>query len=131
MAALIHQTIKDHIARAGHILLLTDERIDGDTMGSTLGLYHILKDLGKRTSVFSPKPLPTTFTYLPGVNAITRDPSIFSDDSVDLVIISDCSDGEYIKKFLPHLPRPVPLISFDHHATNPLYGTINVVEPEA
>jgi phosphoesterase RecJ-like protein len=29
------------------------------------------------------------------------------------------------------MPHKAPLVVFDHHATNPLYGTINVVEPKA
>ena len=141
MTNLLYQNIQEHIARAGHILLLTDERIDGDTMGSTMGLYHVLKDLtphtpplagGKRrVEVFSPKPLPEMFKFIPGVEVIRRDAEVFLQDSIDLVIISDCSDGEYIKNFLPTMPHKVPLIVFDHHASNPLYGTINLVEPTA
>lgn len=131
MPSLLYEKVREHIAKASHILLLTDERIDGDTMGSTLGLFHVLKDLGKKVEVFSPKPLPNTFKYLPSIDVIRRDPEIFLQPTIDLVIISDCSDGEYIKKFLPTMPHKVPLISFDHHATNPLYGTINVVESKA
>lgn len=131
MTVLLYQNVQDQIAKAGHILLLTDERIDGDTMGSTLGLYHVLKDLGKKVEVFSPKPLPDSFRFIPGVEVIRRDIDVFKQNSIDLTIISDCSDGEYIKKFLPLMAHKVPLISFDHHATNPLYGTTNVVEPRA
>jgi bifunctional oligoribonuclease and PAP phosphatase NrnA len=131
MTSLLYQNVQDQILKAGHILLLTDERIDGDTMGSTMGLFHVLKELGKRVEVFSPKPLPSTFKYLPNVDVIRRDADVFLQTTIDLVIICDCSDGEYIKKFLPTMPHKVPLISFDHHATNPMYGTINIVEPKA
>jgi phosphoesterase RecJ-like protein len=131
MNSVLYEQVAEAIRDAKHILLLTDERIDGDTMGSTLGLYHVLNDSGKRVDVFSPKPLPPTFTFLPGVNVIRRDAAVFKQDSLDLVIISDCSDGEYIKKFLPTMARKVPLIVFDHHVSNPLYGTINIVEPKA
>lgn len=131
MTSLVYQNVAEMIAKAGHILLLTDERIDGDTMGSTMGLYHVLTDLRKPVTVFSPKPLPDTFKFLPGVDVIRRDAQVFLDPTIDLVIISDCSDGEYLKKFLPTMAHKVPLIVFDHHATNPLYGTINLVEPTA
>lgn len=131
MTPLLYQQVQEHIAKAGHILLLTDERIDGDTMGSTMGLFHVLKDLGRRVEVFSPKPLQQTFAYLPDVGVIRRDAEVFKQPTIDLVIISDCSDGEYIKKFLPTMAHKVPVIVFDHHASNPLYGTINIVEPKA
>ncbi len=131
MIPLIYQNIQDQITRAGHILLLTDERIDGDTMGSTMGLYHVLTELGKHVEVFSPKPLPDSFKFIPGVEAIRRDAEVFQQDSIDLIIISDCSDGEYIKTLLPTMTHKVPLIVIDHHASNPLYGSLNLVEPQA
>lgn len=131
MTPLVYENIQKLIAQAGHILLLTDERIDGDTMGSTMGLFHVLNDLGKRVDVYSPKPLPDSFKFLPGVDVIRRDLEVFQQPTVGLVIISDCSDGEYIKKLLPTMPHKVPLVVFDHHATNPMYGTLNLVEPKA
>ncbi len=131
MTNFLYDQIKGEVEKAQHILLLTDERIDGDTMGSTMGLYHVLKDLGKRVEVFSPKPLPDMFKFLPEVDVIRRDKEVFLQPTIDLVIISDCSDGVYIKTFLPTMPQPAPLVVFDHHATNPVYGTYNVVEPQA
>ncbi len=141
MVPLLYQNVQDQILKAEHILLLTDERIDGDTMGSTMGLFHVINDLTphipplaggtRRVEVFSPKPLPDMFKFLPRVEVIRRDLEVFQQPTIDLVIISDCSDGEYIKKLLPTMAHKVPLIVFDHHATNPMYGTINLVEPKA
>lgn len=131
MSLPVYKKIDELIRNAEHILLLTDERIDGDTMGSTMGLYHALKELGKRVEVFSPKPLPDTFAYLPQVEVIRRDHEVFDQESIDLLIVCDCSDGVYLTNFLPRMPRRAPLVSFDHHATNPNYGTINVVEHKA
>lgn len=131
MSALLYEKVAEHVARAKHILLLTDERIDGDTMGATLGLYHVLKEAKKHVEVFSPKPLPPTLNFLPGIDVIRRDADVFKQESIDLLIISDCSDGEYIKKLLPMMRRKVPLVVFDHHISNPLYGIINIVEPKA
>jgi phosphoesterase RecJ-like protein len=131
MNSVLHEKVKEMIAEAQHILLLTDERIDGDTMGSTMGLFHVLTDAGKRVQVFSPKPLPPALSFIPGLNVVRRDTEVFKDESIDLLIICDCSDGEYIKKLLPTMKRKVPLVVFDHHVSNPLYGTVNVVEPKA
>lgn len=131
MPSLLDQKILTLLKEAKHILLLTDERLDGDTLGSTLGLSHVFAEMKKEVSMFSPKPIPDQFAFLPGVKKIHLDDSPFRDPSIDLVIISDCSDGAYINDFLPLMPRKVPLVMFDHHATNPKYGTYNVVEPEA
>lgn len=111
--------------------MLTDERIDGDTIGSTVGMYHVLQDLGKDVTVFSPKPLHPTLHFLPGVEVIRRDEELFDGAEFDLVMIFDCSDGEYIKTLLPRMKSRPALAVFDHHATNPKYGTYNLIEVEA
>lgn len=131
MNTILVQNIAEYIAKAEHILLLTDERIDGDTLGSTMGLFHILTNLGKRVDVFSPKPLPKTFTYLPKIDGIRRDFDVLSQPTIDLAIVCDCSDGAYLPPMLAKMAHKVPLVSFDHHLTNPNYGTVNVVEPGA
>lgn len=133
MSKILYRQIHQQIDAAEHILLLTDERIDGDTLGSTLGMYHVLLAMGKDVMVYSPKPPAEMFNFLPGVDAIIRDPSIFADDTIELVMIFDCSDGEYIQERdkIPAMKRRVPLISFDHHATNPRYGMVNLIEEDA
>ena len=131
MSSFIRRQIKEEITRAQRILCLTDERIDGDTIGSTLGMFHVLQELGKDVDVFSPQPLHDTLKFLPGVEAIRRDAEIFEGAEYDLVLIFDCADGVYIQNLLPKLKNRPPLIVFDHHATNPNYGTINMIEPDA
>ena len=125
------QQVTDLIDRAEHILLMTDERIDGDTMGSTLGLFHVLTTMGKRVDVFSPKPLPKTFEYLPNVNIIRRDDEVLKQPSIDLAIVCDCSDGAYLPPVIAKMTHKPALVSFDHHRTNPRYGTVNIIEPNA
>ncbi len=130
MNSILYKKVHELIQGAEHILLLTDERIDGDTVGSTLGLYFVLKEMGKHVEVYSPKPMDRMLNFLPGVEVIQRDPSIFEQESIDLVIVSDCADGEHFKAHLSE-HKQVPLIAFDHHESNPLYATVNIVEPEA
>lgn len=120
--------MKEKIDATERILLLTDERIDGDTIGSSLGMLHILEKLGKDVRVFSPKELPEYLAFIPGANRLERDACIF-DESYDLIIIFDCSDGLYIKEYRGTTAFQAPLIVVDHHLTNPRYGTINLVEP--
>lgn len=121
-----NKKIFDAIAGASRILLLTDERIDGDTTGSTLAMYHWLKSIGKEVRVFSPKPWPKEYQFLPSFEAVQFDPSTVAAPT-DLAMIFDCSDGKYLEG----LNLAAPLIVFDHHATNLQYGAINQVLVEA
>jgi len=131
MLTIEQKQVKEMIEQAQHILLLTDERIDGDTIGSTLGMYHALKEMGKEVEVYSPHPNIKTLEFLPGTEIIQRDPCVFESASIDLIIVFDCSDGEYFKKDLCLQKHPAPLVVFDHHVSNPAYGNINIIEPDA
>lgn len=125
------QRILEYINESQHILLMTDERIDGDTLGSTLGLFHVLSLMEKRVDIFSPKPAQKTFDYLPGNTVIRRDEDVLSQPSIDLVIVCDCSDGAYLPPALKKMRHKAPMVVFDHHRTNPRYGTMNIIEPDA
>lgn len=118
--------IFETIQSVKRILLLTDERIDGDTTGSTLAMFHYLKSIGKEVRVFSPKAWSIEYTFLPGYDQVSFDP-VDLQKPVDLIMVFDCSDGAWFKDQLP----TVPLVVFDHHATNPRYGLINQVMVEA
>ncbi|MFH1711963.1 MAG: bifunctional oligoribonuclease/PAP phosphatase NrnA [Patescibacteria group bacterium] len=131
MLTIEQKQVQEMIERAEHILLLTDERIDGDTIGSTLGLYHVLREMGKDVEVFSPYPNVKTLEFLPGTEVIQRDPVIFENPSFDLVMVFDCSDGVYFKPYLEMIKHPAPMVVFDHHISNPRYGTVNIIEPDA
>lgn len=131
MSNFLRRQIKEEIERAKSVLCLTDERIDGDTIGSTLGMFHVLADLGKDVDVFSPNPLYDTLAFMPGVDVIRRDTELFDGAEYDLILIFDCADGKYIQEHLPKMKNRPTLIVFDHHATNPNYGTINLIEPDA
>jgi phosphoesterase RecJ-like protein len=130
MSEILHRTIKQEIERANHIVLLTDERIDGDTVGSALGMYHVMRAAGKRVEIFSPSAMIESLAFLPGTDAIQRDLAMFDQASIDLLMIFDCADGAHLEK-LPIRAKQVPLIVFDHHASNPRYGTINLIEQDA
>ena len=133
MSQILYRQVQQLIDQADHVLLLTDERIDGATLCSSLGMLHILEGMGKKVTIYAPQSLPEMFAFLPGIDRVVHDPIVFADESIDLVMIFDCSDGEYINERdkLPAMKRRVPLVSFDHHETNPRYGTLNVIEPDA
>lgn len=129
MVNTVYKQIDEQIRKSQRILLLTDERIDGDTVGATLGMYHILSAMNKDVVVFSPREIPKTFSFLSGIDEVVYDESIFQDSDFDLIMIFDCADGAYIKDLLPKLKRKAPLVVVDHHITNPKYGFINLIEP--
>ena len=54
------------LSRSERILLTTHTNPDGDAIGSSLGLYHYLKDRDKNVSVLVPNKYPGFISWLPG-----------------------------------------------------------------
>ncbi|MBI3241617.1 MAG: bifunctional oligoribonuclease/PAP phosphatase NrnA [Chloroflexi bacterium] len=119
-------TARALIASAQRILLLTHVSPDGDAMGSLLGLHWALKACGKETLPVSADGCPDTFRFLPGSAEVANR----AKEPFDLVITLDCADLGRAGKPAEALGQP-PDINIDHHATNPGFGRLNFVTPEA
>lgn len=55
---------------ASRIVLTCHVRPDGDAIGSTLGLWHLLRAMGKDAVVVVPDKAPATLSFLPGFKEI-------------------------------------------------------------
>lgn len=58
------------VEKSDKIVLTCHMRPDGDAIGSTLGLWHLLKAIGKTPSVVIPDRLPKSLMFLPGVKEV-------------------------------------------------------------
>ena len=58
------------IEKHDKIVLTCHMRPDGDAIGSTLGLWHLLKKMGKQPSVVIPDRAPRSLQFLPGAGEI-------------------------------------------------------------
>ncbi|MBI2476799.1 DHH family phosphoesterase, partial [Candidatus Uhrbacteria bacterium] len=110
-------------------LLLTDQRPDGDTFGSSLAFFHYLRSIGKRVTLYATTAPLTMHQWLPGIELITRDAQYLRDPSVDLVMSFDSSREELIKSLTQDLRAP--LIVVDHHMSNTRFGELNVIDTSA
>ncbi|RDH12216.1 DHH family phosphoesterase [Tsukamurella pulmonis] len=102
-------------------------RPDADTLGSGLGLARVLRARGAEVSVSHPGPdLPSGIGRLPGVDGFSAP---FADAEVAVAV--DCASAERLagleESFHAHPVRVV----IDHHATNPGFGTIDLIDPGA
>ncbi len=108
-------------------LIVSHKNPDGDAIGSSLALYSVLKELGKEVYVENPTKPAYTYDFLPDYDAIEL---ITNSRDVKVVIAVDSAEmhrcglkDEYVKDKL--------LINIDHHKTNPGFGDINIIEPDA
>ena len=128
MESIRHQQIYDELLSAQHPVFISDERIDGDSLGSALAMVDFMKQHGRpRPSVFVTSSIPEIYQSLPHIEMCTSQKTIFSDPSIDLLVVFDCSDAEYVNELRKLIPSSPRLINIDHHKTNALYGDVNQV----
>lgn len=79
---------------ANTVLLTSHINGDGDSIGSSLGLYHLLRSAGKTVFVIHSSVVPYNFLFLPGATEIqTFDPAMHKTliDTVDALVVLDAN----------------------------------------
>jgi bifunctional oligoribonuclease and PAP phosphatase NrnA len=112
---------------ATHRFAITSHvRPDGDSLGSSLGLYWLLRALDKDAEVIMRDPVPHSYRRLPGAENVRVAPSV--DDTYDAVFVIECSD--ITRPGLVDLESKF-VVNIDHHSTTALFGTINWIDSTA
>ncbi len=112
---------------ARSVLVLTHVGPDGDAIGSMLGLAHALQRLGKTVITAVDEGVPPDLAFLPGADSVR--PTLDS-VAVDLVIAVDCGDAPRMGAVGQAAIRSgAPIVNLDHHPTNTLFGSANLVDP--
>jgi phosphoesterase RecJ-like protein len=101
-------------------------RPDGDSLGSSLGLYWLLQALEKDAEVIMRDPVPHSYQQLPGANEVRVTPSV--DHPYDAVFVIECSD--ITRPGLIDLEKQF-VVNIDHHSTTALFGAINWIDSTA
>lgn len=109
------------LSHSEKIVLTCHVHPDGDAIGSTLGLWHLLKAVGKQPSVVVPDVPPRSLRFLPDFNEIAvysrHDPycSRLVEDS-DLIICCDFNKPSRQDHLAPLMQEAkAPKVLIDHH----------------
>lgn len=105
---------------------------DGDALGSALAAGMALRSLGHQVRVSfgdDPQVIPESLSFLPGQELIV--PASAVPDAPELVLCFDvASEGRlgllHAKAFAART-----MVVFDHHASNPGFGTHRIIDPSA
>lgn len=124
------EQVAQAIAKRNNFLLLSHTMPDGDSIGSLLGMYQGLKNMGKEVSMFMQDPVPAMYRYLKGSDKVML-PGQFK-GGIENVIFLDCADEERVgEAALEMLGSRRFTINIDHHMSNTLFGDINYIQPQA
>ncbi|NYH45537.1 phosphoesterase RecJ-like protein [Micromonospora jinlongensis] len=116
----------------GRVLLICHVNPDGDALGSMLGFGLGLRQLGVRevqATFPGPPEVPEPFHGLPGLELLV--PADAADVAPDLVICFDAASESRLGELAGRLSSAGAALVLDHHASNPGFGTVNLVDPGA
>lgn len=101
-------------------------RPDGDSLGSSIGLYWLLRALDKDVEVIMRDPVPHAYRQLPGANEVVVTPAVTA--PYNAVFVIECSD--ITRPGLIDLEKQF-VVNIDHHSTTALFGNINWIDSTA
>lgn len=110
----LHELIVDHDS----FLVVSHESPDGDAIGSTLAMCHLLWAMGKRAIPYNVDPVPFNFRFLQGAAKLISDPDTLAlAGTVEVTILLDCAQQHRAGARFPVRGWGEKIAVIDHHKT--------------
>lgn len=119
------QQISAVLRNADDFLVVSHYNPDGDALGSTCAMGHILKHLGKKFMLYNPNGVPSRYDFL---NLPAPLVSELPDVLPKWTIVLDCGAKDRIGDALMERIDETRIIDIDHHMSNGDYGEVNWVD---
>jgi bifunctional oligoribonuclease and PAP phosphatase NrnA len=119
------------------ICIVSHKSPDGDSIGSSLGLFHFLKQLGHQVSVITPDRHPSFLNWIDGSKEVINyeyQAHIVSKliDSADWIFCLDFNDINRVGDITPLLEKAIaPKINIDHHQEPKHFCEYEYIETDA
>ena len=114
------EEFKSLLEKYDKVSIITHRSPDADTLGTGLGIYSILKSIGKQVEICNiDKKMPNHLDFLPHFAKIKN--QINFDNS----LIVTCDSGSVDLLGFDLSLREI--VNIDHHQSNTNYGTLNIV----
>lgn len=124
------ESAADLLRQSRRIAVMAHVNPDADALGSVLGLTLGLRALGMDVRPALSDPVPVYAVFLEGsLEIATEIPA-----DIDAIVCLDSAGIDRVGRLYDeHRDRfdRLPILNLDHHRTNPLYGTVNYVDPVA
>lgn len=117
------------IESARRLLVTAHAEPDGDAVGSMLALGLALERKGREVVLYNESPIPAVYRFLPGVERILR--RLPDAAAADAAVVLDCAGFERVGAAAGAIARLPCVINIDHHASNPGFGTLCLIDETA
>ncbi|MFC1737004.1 bifunctional oligoribonuclease/PAP phosphatase NrnA [Candidatus Hydrogenedentota bacterium] len=123
------QAVVDRIKKSDSFLVVTHLNPDGDAIGSQIGMYRLLRALGKPAVMAATQPVPDMYLFLAGKEdlVVCAPEDCESLEIADTVMALDSGVAHRLSFPLEFLERSPALVCIDHHSDNKGYGQIHHV----
>jgi phosphoesterase RecJ-like protein len=130
LARAVPDEVVERVGSARHVLAVSHEHPDADTLGAVLGVSAIAEHLGGHATAVCTDPVPALYAFLPGIERFRTDPD--PGVAYDLLVVCDCGAldrvGEVAARH-PGLFERLPRVVIDHHASNDVRGPADWIDP--
>jgi len=130
-APMLHLTLEEFAAElqsADRFLVTSHENPDGDAAGSMLGMFHLLRAMGKTAHCALADPLPALCRGLAGAKGVLR-PSEHDRPEYDVALVVDVAQSDRIGDVLGWIPAGKKILVLDHHRVEHPWGTCGLLDP--
>jgi phosphoesterase RecJ-like protein len=122
--------VVDALLGAQRVTAICHENPDGDTIGAAIAIAIAAEQLGKQSEVVSADVPPPFLAVVPRIETVRRAPAL----EPDVAVVVDAGDlsrtGGLATSHAEWLSRS-RIVNVDHHVSNPGFGAVNWVDPEA
>ena len=123
--------IDNIIKKSKKILIISHINPDGDTLGSMVGLYSLIKDNYKKECDMIVDNLPKTFEFLPFISNAKFFSTVDKSLVYDLVITIDVAALDRMGEAQVLFDKALMTVNIDHHETNSGFAKENLVVGDA
>lgn len=122
--------IPEILKREDRFLIVTHINPDGDAVGSLLGMYLALCEMGKQAWALLNDKFPDRYSFLPGHAGVLADSALVPGDPKWIISLDVAAEPRISADIKPFRDK-ARLINVDHHPTNDGFGDLNLIEPGA
>lgn len=121
------ENVIEEIRKRDNFLITSHMHPEGDSIGSQLALFNVLKKMGKNAVIVDQDKVPDNLKFLAGAQNVRFElPAGFNPATI---IVLDCPVKERIGKVSNTFDEKLFIVNIDHHVSNEFFGDINWVEP--